>query len=113
MADPVTSKMLVEMREITSVSASPDGKRAVVGLLSPDTTTNRRTLSWVIVSLDSDAEPIVVPGGGAFSAPSGLGLRLDVRAVWSPGSERFFYLRLSAGEIQLWETDSQGEKSHQ
>ena len=83
------------------------------GLLSPDSTTNRRTLSWVIVALDSNAEPIVVSGGEAMSEPSGLGLRLDVRAVWSPGGERFFYLRLNAGEIQLWEADNQGRHSRQ
>lgn len=110
-AAEITSRMLVEMREITSVSPSPDNSRVVIGMAQPNVSTNRRDVSWVIVPLKGNSPRVTLPGGEEISDPKAPGALLNVAAVWRPDGRSFFYLRCESGEVQLWETDASGKNS--
>lgn len=105
--------MLVEMQEITSVSPSPDGAQAVIGISRSNVETNMRELSWVIVPLRATTKPITLAAGEEISDPAAPGALLNVRAQWSSDSQWFFYLRRQGEEVQLWETDWHGENTRQ
>lgn len=112
-ATGMTSSMIVEMREITSVSPSPDGARAVIGICHPNPRTNMRELSWVIVPLRGHAIPITVSAGEEVFDPAGPGGLLSVQVQWSRNGEWFFYPRRSGEEVQLWETNWNGGVTRQ
>jgi hypothetical protein len=105
--------MITEMREITSVSTSPDGARAVIGICHPNTQTNKRELSWVIVPLRGGGKPITLPAGDEISNPAAPGALLNQQAQWSRDGKWFFYLRREGEEVQLWKTSSNGEMTRQ
>ena len=111
--ESISSSMIVEMRQITSVSVAPDGARVVVGICHPNPRTNQNELSWVIVPLRGAAKPITLPAGGEVSDPAAPGAILSQRAQWSHDGKWFFYLRRDGAEVQLWETAWNGEKSRQ
>jgi dipeptidyl aminopeptidase/acylaminoacyl peptidase len=109
----VTSTMIVEMRHIVSVSVSPDGERAVVGLYHPDPRTNRQELSWVIVPVHGHGTPITVAAGEEIFDPEAPGGLLITQARWSGDGQSFFYLRRDGEQVQLWETSRDGVVTRQ
>ncbi len=109
----ISSTMIVEVRDITSVSVSPNAELAVVGICHSNPRTNRRELSWVIVPMREGGRPQTVPGGEAIYDPSGPGALLARQALWSQDGKRFFYLRRDGEEVQLWETRSDGSATRQ
>jgi dipeptidyl aminopeptidase/acylaminoacyl peptidase len=113
-AAEISSKMLVEMREITSVSSpSPDGGRVVIGVSRSNVETNAREVSWVIVPLKGASTPVNLGGGQEISDPAAPGGLLNVSAQWSSDGQWFFYLRREGEEVQLWQTDWKGANTRQ
>jgi dipeptidyl aminopeptidase/acylaminoacyl peptidase len=112
-AAEISSKMLVEMREITSVSASPDGARAVIGISRSNIESNAREVSWMIVPLMGSSKPVTLTAGKEIYEPGTVGGLLNVRAQWSGDGHWFFYLRREGEEVQLWQTDWKGENTRQ
>ena len=111
--ESISSSMIVEMREITSVSVAPDGERAVIGICHPNPRTNQNELSWVIVPLRGTEKTVTLPAGEEVSDPAGPGALLSQQAQWSRDGKWFFYLRRDGAEVQLWETAWNGEESRQ
>jgi len=109
----ISPTMIVEMREITSVSMSPNGRLAVVGICHSNPRTNKRELSWVIVPLREEGMPKIVPAGEEIYDPSAPGALLTRQALWSRDGKWFFYLRRDGEEVQLWETRSDGRMTRQ
>ena len=109
----ISSSMIVEMREITSVSTSPDGARAVIGICHANPQTNRREVSWVIVPVRGSGNPITIPGGDEILDPGAPGALLNHRVQWSPDGKWFFYLRRDGEQVQLWETAWDGQMTRQ
>lgn len=109
----ISSSMMVEMRDITSVSMAPDGDKVVIGLCHPNPQTNKMELSWVIVPLRGVGKAISLPAGEEISDPKGPGALLSQRAQWSPDGKWFFYIRRDGAEVQLWETASNGTMTQQ
>ena len=109
----ITSAMIVQMRDITSVSVSPTGEFAAVGICYPNLRTNKREPSWVIVPLHGGGAPKTVSGGEEIYEPSAPGATLSRQALWSRDGKWFFYLRRDGEEVQLWETRSDGSESRQ
>ena len=105
--------MLVEMKDITSVSRSPDGKVVVIGVCHPNPRSNRRELSWVIVGFGKGAKPISLPAGEDISDPTAPGALLNVPVQWSPDGRWFFYLRRQGEQVQLWKTSTDGKITQQ
>src|SRR3979490_1402278 len=89
-AASISSSMITEMREITSVSTSPDGARAVIGICHPNTQTNKRELSWVIVPLRGGGKPITLSAGDEISNPAAPGALLNQQAQWAPDATWVF-----------------------
>jgi len=112
-AASISSAMIVEMREITSVSVSPNGRLAVVGIGNSNPRINKRELSWAIVPLRQGGTPKTVPAGEAIYDPKSPGTLLTRQALWSRDGKWFFYLRRDAEEVQLWETRSDGKMTRQ
>lgn len=112
-ATVISSEMIVEMREITSVSRSPDGARAVVGIVHPDPRTNTIELSWVIVSLQGNPKPIFIPAGEEIFDTGQAGGMLTFQVQWSPDGQWFYYLRRDGQEVQLWQSDLHGKVARQ
>jgi hypothetical protein len=109
----ISPTMIVEMREITSVSVSPDGQLAVVGVCHPNPSINKRELSWVIVSLPKGRVLRTLNAGEEIYSPTGSATLLARQALWSRDSQWFFYLRREGEEVQLSETRSDGEMTRQ
>jgi dipeptidyl aminopeptidase/acylaminoacyl peptidase len=110
----ISSTMIVEMREITSVSVSPNGRLAVVGIRHSNPRTDKRELSWVIVPLREGGTRKTIPAGDEIYDPPALSALLVTRAaLWSRDSKWFFYLRRDGEEVQLWETRSDGRMTRQ
>jgi dipeptidyl aminopeptidase/acylaminoacyl peptidase len=106
--------MIVEMREITSVSVSPNGQLAVVGIRQSNPNTNRRDPSWVIVPLHGDGAPKTIPGGEEIYYPAAASTQsVTPQALWSSDGHSFFYLRRDGEQVQLWETRADGSMSRQ
>ncbi len=113
MAATMSSSMIAEMREIKSVSRSPDGALAVIGLRHPNPRTNINELSWVIVSVDGKDKPITIAAGEDIWSPTDPGTLLTVPVQWSADGRWFFYLRRDGSTIQIWETDRTGRRTRQ
>jgi hypothetical protein len=109
----ISPTMIVEMREITSVSVSPDGQLAVVGICHPNPRINKRELSWVIVSLLKGGALGTVTAGEETYNANASGTLSARQALWSRDSQWFFYLRRDGDEVQLWETRSDGGMTRQ
>jgi len=109
----ISSTMIVEMREITSVSVSPSGRLAVVGICHPNPLSNKRETSWVIVALRDGGTLKTVPAGEEIYDPMGSGTLLLQQALWSRDGQWFFYLRRDGEEVQLWETRADGTMTRQ
>jgi hypothetical protein len=109
----ISSAMIVETRDITSVSSSPNGQLTVVGICHSNPATNKRELSWVIVPLGADGALKTIPAGDEIYDPSAPGALLTRQALWSRDGKSFFYLRRNGEEVQLWETRSDGSMTRQ
>jgi dipeptidyl aminopeptidase/acylaminoacyl peptidase len=109
----ISSTMIVEMREITSVSVSPDGHLTVVGVCHSNPRTNSRETSWVVVPLHEGGMLKIISAGAEIYDPSGSGALLTQQALWSGDSKSFFYLRREGEEVQLWETSADGRTTRQ
>jgi Prolyl oligopeptidase family len=112
-AAEISSSMIVEMQDITSVSRSPDGGLAVVGVCRENTKINKREVFWVIVPVRGLTIPIVVPGGQEILSPRGFGSLLTTQVQWASNGRSFFYPRRDGDEIQLWKTDRNGGGTEQ
>lgn len=112
-AATVSSSMIVEMTDITSVSRSPDGNTVVIGITHANPQSNRQELSWVIVPLKAPGGLITTPAGEAISDPIGPGSLLNSLPQWSSDSKWFFYLRRDGSEAQLWKTSNDGHATQQ
>jgi dipeptidyl aminopeptidase/acylaminoacyl peptidase len=105
--------MIVEMREITSVSVAPDGTKVVIGVCHPNPRTNTMELSWVILPLRGTGKSFSLPAGEEISDPAAPGAQLNQQAQWSRDGRWFFYIRRDGAEVQLWETASDGSMTRQ
>jgi hypothetical protein len=108
----ISSTMIVEMREIKSVSVSPSGELTVVEICHSNPRTNKQELSWMIIPLRGGAVK-TLPAGDPIYDPTAPGDLLTQPALWSSDGGWFFYLRRDREEVQLWQTRSDGSVSRQ
>jgi hypothetical protein len=109
----ISSTMIVEMREITSVSTSPKGDLAVVGISHSNPRSNKRELSWVVVPLREHGIPTAISAGEEIYDPGAPGALLNRQALWSRDGKWFFYLRRDGEQVQLWQTRADGKMTRQ
>src|SRR5258708_37925252 len=89
----LSSAMIVEMREITSVSVSPSGQLAVVGICHSNPRTNKRETSWLVVPLREGGTLKAVSAGEEIYDPSAPGALLSRKSLWPPHGEWVLFLR--------------------
>src|SRR5260370_41404062 len=97
----VSSSMIEEMREITSVSVSPSGQLAAVGICHSNPRTNERETSWVIVPLREGGTLKTVSAGEEIYHPNASGALLSRQALRSSTGKWSFYLSRDGGEVTL------------
>lgn len=110
----ITTRDLATLKEVQSMSVSPDGRHVAYQIYQPDIDANAYRISWYTATIDS-------PTGGARPLPLSvadggepvfflLGMNGGGRngqfdrtpAIWSPDSTQFAYPLNENGEIQLW-----------
>lgn len=110
----ITTHDLAGLREIQSMSVSPDGRHVAYQIYQPDVEANAYRITWYTASTDSPAggvrpPPLSVADGGEpiffllGVAGGGRNGQFDrTPAIWSPDSTQFAYPLNENGEIQLW-----------
>src|SRR5258708_21181686 len=102
----VSSAMIVEMREITSVPVSPSGQLAVVGICHSNPRTNKRETSWLVVPLREGGTLKAVSAGEEIYDPSAPGALLSRQALWSRDGKWFLYLCRNGRAVRVSETSA-------
>lgn len=99
---------LVEVADVESLAASPDGREVAFRVQYPSVTANSYRIVWYVADLRSGRVRRAADGGLPIYTN---GMIEGESPVWSPDS-RFFYRRaLVNGAIGIWRTASDGSGS--
>ncbi|HYC37296.1 MAG TPA: prolyl oligopeptidase family serine peptidase [Usitatibacter sp.] len=110
----VTVEDLARVRDIDSLSVSPDGRRVAAFVRHADPGENRYRSEWLVADLES--RRISPAGDGGELGPRVMFTghtpgAIDLReSHWSPDGKSFAYLLTRSGETQLWKSDLGGEQ---
>lgn len=97
---PVAVRDIVETREISGVSISPDGNWVAYRVAEPSITLNRVTLAWYLVAAGGGPPRRVADGGAARFDFAGV---IEEEApVWDADSRGFHFLAMRDGAVGLW-----------
>lgn len=112
----VTSRDLATLRDVTSLSVSPDGLWAAFAVVQGDPDRNTYTLTWTIVptSVREGPAATIAPGGSLGPFSEGL-TSLEFQSygpppppVWSSDSEWITFLRWEGDRAQIWRSRRDG-----
>ncbi len=106
---PVTTRMLVEIKDLSSVAISPDGAYVAFREERASIEDNSYRSAWRVRRLDDDGTPIRVADGGAPLRNGGLSINEPPQ--WSPDSHWIYYRALLDGEVQIWRAARDGGKA--
>lgn len=111
-ADPITPRTLVEIRDISHLSISPDGKVAVFRVSHPSIERNLIETAWYAKALGTDQPPIrIADGGNAILTDAGV--PINEQPVWLPDGRFVFYRARFDGAIQVWAARVDGAQTYQ
>ncbi|KRA84106.1 Atxe2 family lasso peptide isopeptidase [Altererythrobacter sp. Root672] len=100
---------LVEVSDVTGLSASPSGRMVAFRVERPSLDRNTYILEWYVGDLESGATRRIADGGAPIE---GGGEPLAVEApVWSPDERFVFFRALVDGAIGVWRTAVDGSGS--
>lgn len=103
-----TIRELVEVADIESLAASPDGRWLAFRVQRPSVGANSYRIDWYVADLQTKTVRRVADGGAPIYTN---GLIESESPVWSPDS-RFFYRRALVNEaIGIWRTSADGSGS--
>lgn len=106
-AGPLTARELVEIRSLTGLMISPDGRHAAVRVDRSDIAANQIHLVWRILDLQGGATRAQIDGGQPrFSVNGGVATEAP---QWSPDSRAIYLRRLEGEQVQLWKAGRDGE----
>lgn len=97
---------IVQVVEIGSLSASPDGTKVAFRTEQARLDRNSYLLTWHVAQLDSGAVAAVGAGGAPLYTDPGL--IPSEPAVWAPDSRAFFYRALVDDAIGVWRAEVDG-----
>ncbi|PQM26675.1 hypothetical protein CVO77_16860 [Sphingopyxis lindanitolerans] len=97
---PITTRDLVEVREITAPTLSPDGRRIAYRVSHPSVDANVAQLGWYIVDVTKRGEPIILDGG--VERPDAGGTPIEAAPLWDADSRGLRFLALKDGIIAIW-----------
>ncbi|MDP9424245.1 MAG: Atxe2 family lasso peptide isopeptidase [Pseudomonadota bacterium] len=102
----VSNRELVEVADIDSLSASPDGRFAVFRTVQADVGRNSYTLRWYLVDLSSGSVRDIGSGGEPIYFDPGS-VRPE-KAIWPPGGGSVVVRALVDGAVGLWRAELSG-----
>jgi dipeptidyl aminopeptidase/acylaminoacyl peptidase len=106
----VTTEDLISLRDIDTLSVSPDGRSYAILVRHADVESNSYRTRWFVGSVSGDRKLIDIGDGGEArlrESPTGrrVGIIVGNPGRWSPDSTRLAYTALRHGEVQLWVSD--------
>jgi dienelactone hydrolase len=104
-----SNRELVEVTDIGSLSASPNGRFAVFRTERASVQSNGYRLEWYAVDLHSGSVRRIADGGEAIYDDPGLVQRSD--PVWLPGGASIAFRALVDGAIGIWTASVSGSKA--
>lgn len=110
----VTVEDVARVRDIDSLSVSPDGRRVAVFVRHADPAENRYRTQWLVADLE--AKTFSPAGDGGELGPRVMytghmpGMVSGGESRWSPDGASFAYVLTRAGETQLWRSDLTGRQ---
>lgn len=108
---PVTTRELVEVRELSALTLSPDGQTALVRVDSRSLANNTTELTWRLISLATGEVRHLGDAGEPFWNVNG---GLDTIAPqWSSDSAWVYYRGLRDGQAQVWRISADGKHREQ
>lgn len=113
----ITTADLAAIRDIDSLSLSPDGRRFAILVRQADPAANSYRTAWFIA--DIAAGPLIYVGDGGDARllrHPGVGRTGDFGgnvARWSPDGRWIAYLALRDGEVQVWRSRIDGRVRQQ
>jgi dipeptidyl aminopeptidase/acylaminoacyl peptidase len=100
---------IVEVADIDSLSASPDGRRVAFRVQRASIDRNSYALDWHVADLATGLSARVAGGGGPIYGEGGP---IDTEPVfWSKDGRFFFHRALVDGAIGIWRTAADGSGS--
>ncbi len=105
-ADVVSPRRLLEVADIASPTASPDGRSAAFRVERASVERNTYDTVWYVQGL-GDALPRRVAEGGVPLRDSAGG-SLPPKVVWSPDNRWIYYSALVDGKIDVWRAAADG-----
>ncbi|MEI9988972.1 MAG: Atxe2 family lasso peptide isopeptidase [Rhizomicrobium sp.] len=99
----VTVRDIIQVADLSGLSASADGRFAAVRVDRPDVATNSASATWHLISLDDVSRPITVDGGNPMWDTYGPN---PTRAVWCGSS--VYFRALHGEELAVWTADRNG-----
>ena len=103
-----TIRQLVEVADIETLAASPDGREIAFRGQRPSVAMNSYHLDWYVADLASGRVRRVADGGAPIYTN---GLIESEAPVWTPDSRSFIHRALVDGKIGLWRTAVDGSGS--
>jgi dipeptidyl aminopeptidase/acylaminoacyl peptidase len=110
LAEPVTTRQLVEVVDFGGVSVSPDGR--LVAFRTEQASVERNTYQtvWYVQPVDGTSPPRRLGEGGEPLRDTG-GLSAPEAAVWSADGRWIFYRVVLDGRIDVWRAAVDGSRS--
>jgi hypothetical protein len=116
----VTSRDLATLRDLSSLSVSPDGTWAAFQVVRADPDRNTYDVGWHVVAI-ANARNIRRFADGGSLGPFGSGLpRIEFFAyqpppppLWSPDSAWIYYLRWDGDRAQIWRAGARSGAAQQ
>lgn len=116
----ITARDLVGIRDIGSVSVSPDGRHGAFEVHRGDASSNSYCVEFVVIDLASPSSRVIVDAGDEVMIARGpnigftsfpLGTPIASAVKWSPDGLWIAYLKRVGGVVQLWRSRSDGSAS--
>jgi dipeptidyl aminopeptidase/acylaminoacyl peptidase len=116
-AQPISTRELVEVRDLSGIAVSPNGEYSVVRMETPDIDANQVHLAWYWVPLAKrgrgrpDVARKIADAGEPTLQENGV---IDTQTpLWSEDSKWIYYRALQDQEMQVWRTRWSDGRSEQ
>lgn len=96
-----TLEQLVELRDLSSVAISPDGRWVAFRQDQASIATNKVRLTWWVAPLNGDGAARRVSDGGTALWNAG-GIALVEPPVWDADSRHFYFRKLVEDRVEAW-----------
>lgn len=108
---PITTLDLLQIRDVTGVNISPDGKWVAYRVHQARLETNDYEIGWYAVGTALGSTPVKIGDGGKPHIEDGFWV--ETFSSWSPDSAWLVYPVKQGSEVQLWRSRYDGSVTEQ